>query len=488
MKKLLSRVCSLPIHPFLVAAFPIVFLYGQNVRETRLDQVVVPLAASVLSALVLWMAFAIALRDKAKAGLAASTVIFLFFSYGRLYDLMGDWNLAAIHKHSLLAPLLILMCGYMVYFISLLRWDLRSATRLLNIVASALIALNLVPVLLHSIQGVRGPSLVSKVQAGDISFAADNLSMSGPMPDIYYIVLDEYAHPSTMSEFYGYDNSRFVDYLADSGFLVADESRTRNYYTLGSIASTLNMEYVTYNQPCEPVYEMVSHNRVASFLKSFGYQRVYVGSWYDIDRYDVDSDICYNFYKSGYDEVPLLTGDFQGALLNTTMVRPYIDYVNTNRHESYLRDGLIETLDQLKRTPQMEGPKFVFAHILCPHAPFIFGPQGEPVEYAERGNWSDREYYLGQYIFITQQIEKVLDVITTESNVPPIIVLQSDHGIRPWWPGLDASMGDEWQKILNAYRLPDGGTEELWGSISPANSFRFIFNYYFHADFELLEE
>jgi hypothetical protein len=325
-----------------------------------------------------------------------------------------------------------------------------------------------------------------QVQAAARGDTTADLSASGPMPDIYYIVLDEYAHHSTMTQFYDYDNSQFTDYLVEKGFFVADASRTRNSYTLGSIASTLNMQYVGYTQPGESVYDLVSHNQVTSFLKSEGYRSVYLGNWYNIGRYNVDADVSYNFYESGYHDVPLLTGDFQGTLLNTTMLRPYYDYVASSRHESYLREGVIDTLEQLKTVPQLEGPKFVFAHILCPHKPFVFGPRGETVDYSDQNNWTDKQFYLGQFIYITEQIEDVLDTLISESATPPIIVLQSDHGLRSW-PGLDSGIRDEWQKILNAYYLPAGNTEDLCDSISPVNSFRVIFNDYFGTDLALLD-
>ena len=41
---------------------------------------------------------------------------------------------------------------------------------------------------------------------------------------------------------------------------------------------------------------------------------------------------------------------------------------------------------------------------------------------------------------------------------------------------------------LAPYHLPDDGDRMLYPSISPVNSFRFIFNHYLGADFDLLED
>ena len=43
-------------------------------------------------------------------------------------------------------------------------------------------------------------------------------------------------------------------------------------------------------------------------------------------------------------------------------------------------------------------------------------------------------------------------------------------------------------RIFNAYRLPPDGNKLLYDSITPVNSFRLIFNYYFGTDYELLSD
>jgi hypothetical protein len=146
-------------------------------------------------------------------------------------------------------------------------------------------------------------------------------------------------------------------------------------------------------------------------------------------------------------------------------------------------------LEKLKELPELEGPKFVFAHFICPHTPFVFGPDGEYVAPANWFNYKDKQFYLEQYIFISAEIEKVIDVLLKESEVPPIIILQSDHGTRTNDPRIDYPVGDyDWQKILNAMYLPGMDYDTVSDNISPVNTFRLIFNHYFGADYPLLED
>jgi hypothetical protein len=70
--------------------------------------------------------------------------------------------------------------------------------------------------------------------------------------------------------------------------------------------------------------------------------------------------------------------------------------------------------------------------------------------------------------------------ILDASEIPPIIILQGDHGSPNSIEGRMA--------ILSAYYLPGGGDQMLYSSITPVNNFRIIFDYYFDGSFSLLED
>ncbi|MCX6654483.1 MAG: hypothetical protein NTY03_05100, partial [Candidatus Bathyarchaeota archaeon] len=277
-----------------------------------------------------------------------------------------------------------------------------------------------------------------------------------------------------------YDNSEFINYLVDRGFFVADGSRTRNYSTQRALCSYLNMEWLSEAETDSIVYQKIENNRVVSFLRTYDYKVVFFGNPFSTNRYKFDADVSYDFYTNGSSA---LVSEFPRILWNTTMFRPFYDYLTQNQFQSTLRRGLLDTLEHLKEMPHMEGPKFVFAHIDCPHEPFVFGPEGEDVSFMNYTNFEDKQFYLGQYIFIRREIAKVVEVLLGESSDPPVIVIQSDHGIRA-----AIVPGNERWKIFNAYFMPADGGDMLYDTISPVNSFRVIFNQYFNADYPLLED
>jgi hypothetical protein len=98
--------------------------------------------------------------------------------------------------------------------------------------------------------------------------------------------------------------------------------------------------------------------------------------------------------------------------------------------------------------------------------------------------------YHDQAVFITQQIEQVIDRILTVSPDPPIIILQSDHGSGLGLNIFSVEQSDieERMSILNAYYLPGGGRQELYPEITPVNSFRVVLRRYFGANLELLDD
>jgi hypothetical protein len=145
--------------------------------------------------------------------------------------------------------------------------------------------------------------------------------------------------------------------------------------------------------------------------------------------------------------------------------------------------------------PAFAGPKFVFAHILSPHPPFVFDETGNPTRQnfpftLADGNYNPlktdeyKDKYVKQLIFINQLILKTIDAILKNSSEPPIIILQADHGPGAYLDltSSEASCFQERTSILNAIYLPDGKNDILYKTISPVNTFRYIFNNYFGTD------
>jgi hypothetical protein len=503
MKQRLKAIFKGPVvfHPLLLAVFPTLFLYAYNIAETSPDQIWLPIVISVAATLVLWAILSLILRSLAKAGLAAAIFLAFFFSYGRFCDGLNYLDVF-VPEHAYLLPSMLFIWGYCVYFINRTKRDFRVTTRWLNVVAVALIAINLFNVASYQVK-LAGTSAGTPEESP--TQAPVNPGETSNLPDIYFIILDEYGHPDTVKEWYDYDNSEFINSLEDKGFFIASRSKTRSPSTGQCLAQILNMEYLTpgwewnaeirnyveyesnvrYSKAyiwTDVLFRKLGYSEVADFLKARGYEYIVFGSAGAWLGHMKDSTDLYINYRENTD-TPWISA-FQDALWQTTMLRPFYQRIVGREYEIANRRIILYTLEYLKMLPEREGPKFVYVHFRCPHEPFVLGQEGEYIAPENWTNHEDKQFYLGQYVFISTEIEELVGVLLEKSEVPPIIILQSDHGMRTHYPVGD----DEWHKILNAMYLPGMDYSELSDSISPVNTFRLIFDHYFDADYPLLED
>jgi hypothetical protein len=485
MRQRLKAIFKGPVvfYPLLFAAFPILFLYSYNLNETSASQMWLPLGVSVAATLVLWAVLSLILRSLAKAGLATAIFLVFFFSYGRFYD--GLNYLGVFVKHAYLFPAMLFVWGYCVYFISRAKRDFRITTKLFNIVAVVLIAINLVNIASYEIKLAR---LNTETPAESPQETAANATELSTLPDIYFILFDEYARSDVMKDWYDYDSSWFVEDLEDKGFFVASQTEIQTMDSPRLVAERLNMEYIDDAPWSDSTYRKLAYNKVADLLKAQGYKYIVFGNSGDVGRWDGYAEDNADFYFNYYIEsaTPWVS-EFQEILWNTTMLRPFYYQLVGGQSDTVYQRMTLYTLEHLKAIPEeVEGPKFIFAFLCCPHAHFVFDAEGGHVDPLNWQNFADKQFYRDQYIFISKQIEEVVDALLEKSETPPIIILQSDHGMRPHHPGIVIGP-DEWRKILNAMYLPGVDYSELSDSIPPVNTFRLVFDYYFGADYPLLD-
>jgi hypothetical protein len=171
------------------------------------------------------------------------------------------------------------------------------------------------------------------------------------------------------------------------------------------------------------------------------------------------------------------------ALIDASKVLPAILIPGIAHPLEQKRERILYDLETLASIPsEIPGPKYVFVHIPLPHEPFVFGPQGEPVDYPE--TLDETAYYAAyrdQVLYLNQRLIPILKGILAQSAQPPIIILQGDTG-----PGRVSK--DRRMAILNAVYLPNLEYADLQESmLSPVNLYRLIFDHYFGASLPYLD-
>jgi phosphoglycerol transferase MdoB-like AlkP superfamily enzyme len=155
-------------------------------------------------------------------------------------------------------------------------------------------------------------------------------------------------------------------------------------------------------------------------------------------------------------------------------------------------DNILFAFNNINKIENIVEPKFVFAHVVCPHPPYLFDENGQNISTDIKLNnvWDNKDYYLNQVKFVNKKTIEFIDGIL-EKSTDAIIILQSDHGpsfLRKDRDNPSAEFIQERGKILNAILMDKKATNSLYPEISSVNTFRVIFNNVFKDNFELLKD
>lgn len=495
---MLKRIRCLIIHPILFAVYPILFFYSYNISELRLQVLAIPLATSILGTLILWIIIHLFLKDIQKSALIVSFFVFLFYSFAHFYNFLGGASSDLGTTENLLIPY---FGSFLIMVVLVKRMKkLRVATNLFTIFPAVLLVISASNIISFEMDklGQQVPTYPIKESEG---VQVKGSGQSQIKRDIYFIVLDAYARDDVLKEDYGYDNAPFLNFLKENGFYIASKSRANYAFTHISLTSTLNLTYFdnlisefgTEKEIIDPLlYQMLHQNKAAEYLKSRGYTVInFDSNWGPTEKMQI-ADINTNKAKVlTFFEQPLDIDYFLSSFLQTTALSPFISETLLNSR----RDKIKYNLERLAQVPYMKGNKFVIAHFLLPHPPAPFDENGNPIAEDGQGLYTDRaaNYYLGALKFTNKKIRQVVEKILAHSDPEPIIIIESDHGpflTEPDQGTETPSLTTASKKMsnLSAYYLPDGGDKLLYESITPVNTFRIIFNYYFGANYEILPD
>lgn len=490
------------ILPFLFVISHFLFLFSHNVHLVSPSEMFLPLAVALGFTLLLVLLSRLIFRGNHKVGIFVFIILILFFSYGYIFNLIDGWQIGNIFigRHRYLILIWGMLFTSAIYFLYFTRKDLYNYTNFFKIVAISSMVISLINIGVYKVK----TSSNSQHEINIINNVGSNTVHSESeldLRDIYYIILDGYASSNTLNKVYDYDNQNFIDQLTTKGFYVASKSHSNYVISFLSLASSLNMKYINYltdEVGIESVNrswpnKMIKSSKVMNSLKSEGYKFIHFSSGWGATDHNQFAD--YNINTA-------IINEFQMVVIQSTLLSLFEKVFGFVKFDE--RKRVLGTFSQLAEVHNIEGPKFIFAHIMCPHPPFLFGANGESVSDAKLNMygtvWNQKENYINQLIFINKKVEMLVDEILAKSDIPPIIILQGDHGpassfIDPvtyddsdGWERPTDNMLKERTGIFNAYYLPLDGDQYLYNSITPVNSFRLIFNLYFNTTYKMLDD
>lgn len=489
-----------PYHLLAVAIFPPLFLFARNLEYVQPQDLIRPIAGSLVVIIALCGVLSALLRSVQRAAVLTTMLWTAFSMYGHLYQVFRATPAlaSALGRHSVLGPLFFLL-------VAALAWRILRArqTYIIALFMNAILGVLVALMVFNAGFGYWNASQSHQAKPSATARAPMQLTTIDPAnrPDIYYIILDTYARADVIQDKFELDTSGFLQALRSKGFYIASDSHANYDFTRVSLASSLNMNFIQDldarftpdNANNAILDDYILHSKVRASLESIGYRTVAFATGFTYTEM-TDADLYLSPARPS-----LLAADiqpFESLWLKTTALRALFDthpvFLSgvlgwlSFPHQAHVERELF-LLDQIARLPETPGPKFVFAHVLIPHVPLVFRSDGSITRddryFRETFDQPASEEYLldgyrNQVEYINHRILSIVDAILKKSVHPPVIIIQGDHGSLYFNPF----------PILNAYYLPESCDKVLYPGITPVNSFRAVFNACFDANLPLLPD
>lgn len=456
---------------FAVISYPVLFLYFQNAEEVRFIEVISPLFVFMACGLIVFIISVFIAKSVSLAALITNFCMLIVLNYAfiekivyKIFPMFYYW-----HVYAILVFGFIILARLLYKKISA---DIaNSVVLVIGIVFGSLIVLNGI---------VAFPTIIKKITVENKTLehqAEDNKTEMGELPNIYFLLFDEYSSIDFMRKYYNYDNSAFESHLLKDGFNISYTSHNDSISTTTVTTNLLNLNYIVNDKTSTIEKDFYrKNNYLFGYLNEKGYAIKGVGS---VQAYGLVNSVSEKQDLSA----KTVTGEtIKDIIYKNTIIRPlYKAQAYTEAQKL-----IISAFEYLADPKNYSKNSFTFAHIVCPHEPFYFNKEGIPYK-NPTSNWKDDKYYLEQYIFTTNKIIEIIDSII--SNDPEsIIILQSDHSARASSdPDLSSSkfLHQDKTSIFNAVYYK-GEKLDIEG-LSGVNTLRSLLNKLFNENFEVIE-
>ncbi len=319
------------------------------------------------------------------------------------------------------------------------------------------------------------------------------------MPDIYYLVFDEYTSSKEIKEAMYFDNSEIDSFLYKKGFYNIINSKCNYNRTPFSIGSSLNMDYYPSIKE-SGIYSLKNYTQAIKYIQKNKLIKTVEKSNYKIfnlsifnfenypkkfDKMDIwDIKNIYNYYNF-----------FVKANIDLTLGIRILNIFNNESASPEIRDAnIIQTtnavIDICKKQDTL--PKFIYGHFILPHDPYTKDSLGNTIDFKEPKSIKE-EYtsYFYQVKYANKIIKQMVDSIQKYNKNEFAIIIQGDHGLRlrnfkDVTQNKIVASSHEFPNFNSIY-FSDGDYSGIPNNFTNVNTFRFVLNHYFKEQSSILE-
>ena len=445
-----------------------------------------------VAAIIIWLLAWLIFRNRQKASLLTAFLLSFYLFFGALDDFLKD-HAHVLSHYSVIMPL------FLVSFIALIIY-LKKTNRGFYKLNFFLNGLLIIYILVDA-----GGFIWKSVHPDENKLAIYGNDKKNNYitcedcrdPDIYFLLFDEYASTASLKETFHYDNSSLDSFLLQRGFSLQKFSHSNYNFTPFSMASLLNMNYISgiKNPDACTISDyancnnLIRNNEVISYLSSRNYEIV---------NYSV-FDLAGNPTLVESTLLPVKTRLITDQTLYNRMVRDIgwnlfigkfeIKWLTKNRiYSSLHNDNLFLDLVKQESRKKATHPRFVYVHLAMPHYPYYYDEHFQLR--SEKALVADEDPgHIDSYIkylpYTNKNVRELVDTIQKNTSRSAAIVVMGDHGFRAMTGDGDRS---HYFKNLNAIYIPDGNYRLITDTISGVNQFRVIFNCMFRQKLPMLQD
>ena len=410
----------------LTALFMPVFMYSANCAEANLGELVIPMLLFPALAVAMMFLFFLFTRSLSKAVLISVMMALVLENYSFIEQCIRNVFPQLKYWHVLpICIVVVLHIGYLLY--RLLKENIAKYVPIVaTVVFGGLIVVNFATAV---------PSIISKMSTGN-SISDDGTEIVGDTnvnTNIYYFVLDEAASFKTLKNYYDYDAAEFRSFLEEKNFNISENSYNEAIDTQMVLTDLLNLDMVTdVSTTASEMSEMRNNPKLIQILKQHNYTCQGIG---DTEWINIPSKTT----SSSYTNTTIDGSTLLQITMNNTFLYPLFKN-NINNAQKIVLD----TFNYYDKDVYNKKRCFNFTYICSPHVPFIFDENGNPLPEAHYMDWSNKQYYLGQYKFVMKKTMQAIDNILLNDK-ECVIFIVSDHGPRQ----NPEVQGDEKRSVLN---------------------------------------
>jgi len=493
---MIERLKRLPLHAFLLPLFFVLHVVNEYYGLLPFLNVFRYLIYYFLLSVFLLLVGKAISKSWLRAGYWTTLILTVFYFFGAAHD-----GLKSVFANSFFSTytFALSLCIMVLIFVSLLlKRNSRPMARLNNFLnlLFAVFALfecaQLADKRLTRKDAANNFQLLHRTDPGELFMDKTKI------PDIFFIVFDEYASSASLKKYEGFDNKMLDSIFVTNHFYISTLSKSNYNSTPFSLASTLTMDY--FDQPLE-FAEATSKLRLQAFhtlklsnlfsrLHEQGYSLV------NLALTDLKDQPVQTFEFSKVDKLkPLYLETLWGRVdrdlgWHVVLLFPALGQQSEANHQRFINRNnfnLQSTLNELK-VQDKDHPKFVFTHVMLPHRPFYMDSLGRRRNTdSDSFNNNDDSLYVNQVIYTNKWIAKLVSATNRSFERPRVVIIEGDHGFRALNLS-ESSIREKEFMNLNAYFFSDGDYHLLYDSISPVNSFRVVLNKYFKTQLPLLKD